>query len=176
MRYRPLSLSVLLPLLAACQPQDLSDTAEYEAAVDSGVGPSDAPEGEEAPEGTAEPMSGFAYASCRSGFTQAGSRLCISSTTKSANTYAYATYYCRSYKAHVCTYEDLTYLYYASSLDATYNPKDKWIGNMIDDDTVMCGNKTISSDGDSDIYNFEGTCSKTDKLAYWCCHDDDDGT
>ena len=131
---------------------------------------------EEPPQGL-EPQGnqGFQAASCTSGFIQAGSRLCISSSVQGATTYANASYLCISKRSRVCTYEDFTYIFYATSLDATYNPISQWIGNMTDDDAVMCGNYAITYDNDPDINNFEDTCNKADKRAYRCCYWDSEG-
>jgi hypothetical protein len=114
---------------------------------------------------------GFPAGNCRAGFRPAGSRLCISTHTQNAAKYRYAILNCRNHRSNVCSYADLTYLYVYSALDATYNPSGKWIGDMTGDDQVLCGNRTISYDGDPDWANFEKTCSKTDVRSYWCCHD-----
>jgi hypothetical protein len=111
-------------------------------------------------------------ASCRTGFRQAGARLCISTNTQNAAPYRTATVRCRDRFARVCTYEDLTYLYYRTTLDASYSPNGRWIGNMVADDNVLCGNRSIPSNDHPNIANFEGTCNKADSRAYWCCHDD----
>ena len=113
----------------------------------------------------------FPNPSCRSGFRAAGSRLCISTTTHNATRYDLAQAYCRTRFAHVASYEDLFYLYLHSSLDSSYNPNGKWIGNMINDDDAFVGNRTISSNNDPDMWNFEGHANKSDRRAYWCAHD-----
>lgn len=115
----------------------------------------------------------FPAASCRAGFKQAGNRLCISSATQNATRYRSASNNCRDQMGHVCTYEDLYYLYVKTALDATYDPSGVWIGNIVGDDEVLCGNKSVTSNNDPDILNFEGVCDKDDLRPYWCCHDDD---
>lgn len=124
------------------------------------------------PGGSPPPSAGFPSATCRSGFINAGSRLCITSATQNATSYRSATAACRDRLAHVCTHEDLSYLYLRSSLDASFNPSGKWIGNIVGDDDVLCGNKSVTFDNDPDTANFEGECNKADLRAYWCCHDD----
>lgn len=115
---------------------------------------------------------GFPTASCRSGYRQVGPRLCISTTTQNAKTYPVAESNCRNKRGRVCSYEDLTYLYLNSSYDATYNPSGKHLGGMTGDDQILCGNKSITYNGDPDWANFDGHCSKKTSRPYWCCHDD----
>ncbi len=109
---------------------------------------------------------------CRPGYTERGPRMCISNLRPGAN-YPNATSVCRNEYAAVCTYEDLTYLYINSSADASYNASGRWIGPLADDDRAYCGNRNITFDNDPDIWNFEGTCNKSDTRRYWCCHDRD---
>ncbi|MEM7584192.1 MAG: hypothetical protein AAF560_12465 [Acidobacteriota bacterium] len=114
---------------------------------------------------------GFPTSSCRSSFRQAASRLCIDQDEQNATTYDRAQARCRSRLAHVCSYEDLFYLYYYSSLDSSYNPNGLWLGDFVGDDQVLCGNKSITFNGDPDQYNFEGACNKSNSRQYYCCHD-----
>jgi hypothetical protein len=114
----------------------------------------------------------FPAASCRSGYQQAGPRMCVTLMEQGPATWVNASSACRTNRGHVCSYEDLTYLYQNSGLDASYNPLGRWIGNMPSDDQVFCGNAAITVNGDPDIPNFEGTCAKTDMRRFWCCHDD----
>jgi hypothetical protein len=116
---------------------------------------------------------GFPADGCRLGFRQAGSRLCINTFVQGATSYNNAAVFCRDQKAHVCTYEDFRYLFVRTTLDALYNPLGRWIGNMVHDDLVFCGNAPITVNNDPDIGNFEGQCNKSDIRQYWCCHDDD---
>ena len=121
-----------------------------------------------------DPDANFPAINCRPGFIQAGSRLCISQFVQNASPYANASSNCRNLYARVCSYEDLTYLYLNTGLDASYNPlPTAWIGNMIADDVSMCGNASITANNDPDIWNFEGQCNKTEWRPFWCCHDDD---
>ncbi len=113
---------------------------------------------------------GFPRTVCRPGFRTVG-RLCIDYNVQNATRYDFASYYCRNRFARVATYEDLSYLYYFSALDASYNPAGRWIGNMTGDDQVLYGNRTVSFNNDPDINNFEGTANKTQNRAYWCAHD-----
>lgn len=114
---------------------------------------------------------GFPAASCRSGYRQAGSRLCISTNVHNAASYANAMVFCRDRLGRVASYGDLRYLYVRSSLDAAYNPNGRWIGNFVDDDRALCGNRAITFDNDPDIANFEGECSRFDSRNFWCAHD-----
>jgi hypothetical protein len=124
------------------------------------------------PDSTAPIHAIFPAASCRSGYRQGGPRMCINMSVQASATWVDATSTCRAARGHVCSYEDLSYLYRNSALDASYDPNGRWIGNMPADDQVFCGNASITSDNDPDIFNFEGTCAKTDVRGYWCCHDD----
>jgi hypothetical protein len=87
-----------------------------------------------------------------------------------AKRYDDAAYECRRIGYHVCSYEDLYFTYKVSGWEIYHNPQGHWIGNMVGDDKVLCGNKNITSDGDPDISNFEGVCSKSNKRKYWCCY------
>ncbi len=122
---------------------------------------------------TPQNVAGFPAASCRSGFRQAGSRLCISRLVQNAARYDIAILLCRDQRARVATYGDLFYLYLRTSLDATYNPRNKWIGNMVADDTALYGNRSITFNNDPDMWNFEGKAGKTNRRTYWCAHDDE---
>ncbi|NJK33285.1 MAG: hypothetical protein HC927_13290 [Deltaproteobacteria bacterium] len=103
----------------------------------------------------------------------AGARLCISATKKDADAYPRAVSVCRNEFGRVCTYEDITYLYRNTSNDANYNPLGVMLGNLIDDDTVICGNRSVTFNNDPDVSNFEGPCGKSIPRPFWCCHDDD---
>lgn len=117
--------------------------------------------------------SGFPAISCRAGFRQAGSRLCIDELVRDAETFANAAVVCRDNRAYVCGYEEIRYLYLRTTLDATYNISGRWLGDWTADDEVTCGNRSITSDNDPDIANFEGVCDRGDLRGFWCCHDDD---
>jgi hypothetical protein len=72
----------------------------------------------------------------------------------------------------VATYEDLFHIYYwYSSATSSYNPKNRWIGNTVGDNKVLCGNRHVNYSGDPDRYDFEGTCNKSDKRSFWCAYD-----
>lgn len=114
---------------------------------------------------------GFPAASCRSGYRQAGSRLCISTNVHDARSFANASTYCRDRLGRVANYGDLRYLYVRTNLDSAYNPSGRWLGDWTGDDQVLCGNKSITSDNDPDISNFDGTCNRFDKRNFWCAHD-----
>lgn len=120
-----------------------------------------------------EPEGGFPAGACRAGFVQRGARLCISNQVQGARTYQNASTHCRGMRSHVCTYDDLAYVYATTTADANYNPNGRWIGNRTADDQVLCGNRTINVNNDADIPNFEGTCNKANVRAFWCCHDDE---
>ena len=118
-------------------------------------------------------LAGFPTPVCRTGYRQAGPRLCISIDVQNATRYQYAQRRCRVQRGRVASYEDLYYLYIHTGFDASYNPNGRWIGNMVADDNALCGNRSITFDNDPDMYNFEGTCNKNDLRAYWCAHDDE---
>jgi hypothetical protein len=119
-------------------------------------------------------VSGFPTGSCRPGYIQAGPRLCISQKPRDENYYDDAIVDCRKQGGRVATYGDLYYLYIVTTQDATYDPKDKWIGNIVGDDDMLYGNKSITRNNDPDIYNFEGiNTNKSKKRMYWCAHDDE---
>jgi hypothetical protein len=72
----------------------------------------------------------------------------------------------------VATHEDLGYIYATvPHLAQNFNPKGKWLGNTVDDDRVLCGNRKIDRPYDSDITNFEGECNKNGDREYWCAFD-----
>lgn len=117
--------------------------------------------------------SGFPTSGCRAGFRQAGSRLCISELVEDAETFANAAVVCRNQRAYVCGYEELRFLYLSTNLDANYNASGRWLGDWTGDDQVTCGNRSITTDNDPDISNFEGVCDRGDLRGFWCCHDDE---
>jgi len=108
---------------------------------------------------------------CRAGFREAGSRMCITTNTANASTFANALVYCKDRLSRVASYGDLRYLYVRTSFDAAYNPSGRWIGNYVGDDRALCGNRSVTSNNDSDIANFEGTCSRFDNRSFWCTYD-----
>lgn len=110
---------------------------------------------------------------CLSGYTAipaSGVGLCITGL-QSAQRYDEAQKVCRDKRGRVASYEDLFYLFRNTALDASYNPYTRWIGNLVQDDGALCGNADITYDDDPEIWNFEGTCNKTDSRQYWCAHD-----
>jgi hypothetical protein len=90
-----------------------------------------------------------------------------------ADWYEHASLMCKRVSARVCTYEDFYAIYAATPWAAYFNPNGKWIGNMVGDDDVLCGNKDVTYDGDPDVDNFEGVCNKHDAREYFCCRDTD---
>jgi hypothetical protein len=143
---------------------DLTESIEMTNPLDANDYP-----GSDAPDEAADP--GFPATSCRSGYRQAGSRLCISPNVHNAKTYANAIVYCRDRRGRVASYGDLRYLYVRTSLDAAYNPNGRWIGNFVDDDKALCGNRSITVNNDPDIGNFEGECNRFGNRNFWCAHD-----
>jgi hypothetical protein len=90
-------------------------------------------------------------------------------------TYASAVVHCRGMEWYyrvpirVATHEDLSYLYMSyPTLAPSYNPQGHWIGNIVGDDRVLCGNRAITSPTDEHIRNFEGTCNKSNQRRFWC--------
>jgi hypothetical protein len=114
----------------------------------------------------------FPRGNCRQGYQQRGPSLCISEL-KPRDDYMTANSVCRNQRGYVCSYEDMSYLYENTGADANYDPNNRMMGPLADDDLVYCGNRSITSDNDQDMDNFEGTCSKMDRRRYWCCHDRD---
>ena len=113
---------------------------------------------------------GFPTANCRPGFGAAGPRLCIT-PAQNATTYPRAASICRDMRGYVATYEDFFYLYTHTPGVAAFNANGKWMGNFVDDDRVLCGNKDVTSTTDPDINNFEGVCSKWQVRPFHCAHD-----
>ena len=113
---------------------------------------------------------GYPTFPCRSGFQAIAGRFCITNVQNAQN-FPTATVVCKNAKSTVASYEDLFFLYRQTSLDANFNVNGKWIGNITGDDQVLCGNRDITSDGDTDISNFETTCDKNDVRSFWCAHD-----
>lgn len=114
---------------------------------------------------------GFPAPACRAGFREVGLRLCITTTVQRATTYLVADALCRVRRARVATMEDLFYLYVTSYLAPSYNPNGRWLGNVVGDDRVLRGNRSITFNGDPDVFNFEGVANKNDRRGYWCAHD-----
>jgi hypothetical protein len=65
----------------------------------------------------------------------------------------------------------LFYLYKNTNLEANFNPNNKFLGNVVGDDEVLCGDRDVTFDGDPDMFNFETICIKSDVRAFWCAHD-----
>jgi hypothetical protein len=111
-------------------------------------------------------------AACNSNWCTLGSRgfamTCGISICPAAR-YDVAAANCHAYGGRICTYEDFSYVFLTSNWELFYNTQGKWIGNMINDDEVFCGNRAITFNGDADIYNFEGHCNKSNLRQYWCC-------
>lgn len=120
------------------------------------------------------PEAAFPAGSCRSGFVQAGVRLCISHTVQNATNWVGASLACTEKKGRICSYEDLSYIYYRTSLDASFSPNGKHLGNIVGDNQTLYGNKDITTDNDPDRYDFDAIGSWFDSRPYWCCHDDDE--
>lgn len=117
---------------------------------------------------------GFPTGSCRPGFGQAKPRLCVNSSTPANYGYASAQNYCRDRRSRVCTREDYSYIFGGPNPPSAYfNPKDYWLGNTVGDDQALCGNADVTWQWDNDRFNFDGTCSVTDKKRFRCCHDDE---
>ena len=114
---------------------------------------------------------GFPASSCRSGYRQAGSRLCISTNVHDARSFANASTFCRDRRGRVAGYGDLRYLYVRTTIDSAYNPNGRWLGDWTGDDQVLCGNKSVTFNNDPDIANFDGTCNRFDNRNFWCAHD-----
>jgi hypothetical protein len=119
---------------------------------------------------------GFPGNNCRSGFIQAGPRLCIDEEARQPKRYRRAVLDCRNSRSNVCSVEDLHYLYFSTNFDADYNPRPgnrrSWLGNVVGDSTVLCGDRSITTNNDPDIHNFDGVCDANERQPYWCCHDD----
>ena len=113
----------------------------------------------------------FPATSCRPNYRQVGSRLCISTNVQDAARFEVAMQRCRNQLGRVATYGDLFYLYITTTLDASYSPLEKWIGNIVQDNEVFYGNRAITFNNDPDMWDFEGTSSKTASRTYWCAHD-----
>lgn len=110
---------------------------------------------------------------CRRTFRQIGNDLCINERPQRALGFHQAMINCRIQKARVATYGDLSFIYLTSPVDSQYNPLGRWIGpDLVSDDRVLVGNRSITTDNDGDENNFEGTTSKSDKpREFWCAHD-----
>lgn len=120
-----------------------------------------------------DPDASFPAATCRAGFVQQGARLCILEDPQPAATWAAAISTCRNQISRVCTYEDLTYLYFNSNDDTEYDPMNKWLGDTAGNNHALYGDRIVNVNNDPDIYNFDGVDFRTVSKAYWCCHDDD---
>ena len=56
-------------------------------------------------------------------------------------------------------------------MDSGYNPDGMWLGDLAGDDNALCGNRAVTFDNDPDIFNFDGTCWRSDRRGFWCAHD-----
>lgn len=114
---------------------------------------------------------GFPTSSCRSGFNQPHQRICVSGV-RSSDRYLAAQRRCRASRARVCTREDYFYIYSGPN-GGSYNANGQWLGNTVGDDQALCGNRSVTSRWDSDMWNFDGTCNVQDQRQFRCCHDDE---
>jgi len=151
--------------LEGTNPLDATSYPGADAELEGGMSATDAADADEAAD------VGFPAANCRSGYRQAGARLCISTNVHDARTYANASTFCRDRRGRVAGYGDLRYLYVRTNLDSAYNPNGRWLGDWTGDDQVLCGNKSITSNNDPDIANFDGTCNRFNSRNFWCAHD-----
>lgn len=135
--------------------------------------PLDAEEYPGAPAADFQPRSsGVPTPSCPTGFRNIGQSFCMSALPISARQFPVAVLTCKSARARVATYGDLFTLYVGTELDPLYNPLGRWIGpELVGDDQALCGNRSITVNGDVDIGNFEGPCAKTETREFWCVRD-----
>lgn len=112
--------------------------------------------------------------SCSTSFTSINGRLCITTGVLNAATRRWAAARCIQYygeDSHVCTHDEYDYLFQYSSYDASFDPYGMWIGDYVEDSWSLCGNRSITYDGDPDITDFDGECGTngTQSRPYRCC-------
>jgi hypothetical protein len=98
---------------------------------------------------------------CPTGYTSPAPNLCISGWRLGA-TFNNAQADCFAEAAHVCTYAEFHYMWNQGGTNPGFITGD-WIGNVVDDDEVLCVNSTTNAS------NFEGTCDKGGTRDYRCC-------
>lgn len=117
-----------------------------------------------------------AFPPCRSGFTQRGLYLCVTGRYgpyPSSVRFELAAETCRNARARLCTYNDFFYIFNETSADASYNPYNTYIGNVVADDGVLCGNASVPYNNHPNIWNFEGNCGYSGANSFFCCYDRD---
>ena len=107
------------------------------------------------------PSHGVPMTYCKAGFTQQGSRLCM--TGYMGTTYnAYAQLYCMDLGARVADYHDWFYRRWRG--DGIGAPVGWWLGGIIGDNTALFANSADWWDGD-------GNASRFDSRGYACAYD-----
>ena len=114
--------------------------------------------------------SGVPVASCFSSMRSIAGLFCIHNNPLfPARSFPEAAMTCKNLGGRIATYLDLFAVYVHTNLEPLYNPLGRSIGpELVGDDQALCGNRSITVDGDTDTGNFEGICNKTDKREWWC--------
>jgi hypothetical protein len=135
--------------------------------------PGDAEDAPGTPAADFQAQSGVPTPSCGSIFRNIANLFCINTNPLApARSFPEAAITCKQFKGRVATYLDLFAVYVLTTLETSYNPQGRWIGpELVGDDQALCGNRSITADGDADTGNFEGLCNKADRREYWCVID-----
>jgi hypothetical protein len=141
--------------------------------VQEQTNPRDAADFPGAPAGDVQAQSGVPVANCFSSMRAIAGLFCIHANPLfPARSFPEAALTCKTWGGRIATYLDLFAVYVHTTLEPFYNPLGRWIGpELVGDDQALCGNRSITVDGDADTGNFEGTCQKTDKREWWCVVD-----
>jgi hypothetical protein len=111
--------------------------------------------------------------SCPSIFRNIANLFCLNTNALfPARSFQEAAMTCKQFKGRIATALDLFAVYTLTTLEPFYNPQGRWIGpELVGDDQALCGNRSITVDGDPDTANFEGVCNKADRREWWCVID-----
>jgi hypothetical protein len=106
--------------------------------------------------------------------------LCIHEVPRAPRVFLDAVTLCRNRGARIATLEDLQYVYdnlriTFPELVPSYNPLNRWLGNVTGDNEALCGNSAVETVGDIPgfRFDFDGRCSRRlpNSRSFWCAHD-----
>jgi hypothetical protein len=112
-----------------------------------------------------EALSAFPSGSCRSGYYQQGSRLCMTAA-RGPRTFPEAMFDCKVNFGRVADYSDWYYRYWRG--DGIRAPYGWWLGPITADDRALY----VNNPNTTEQVNFEGEAPRNDSRYYACAHDD----
>ena len=109
---------------------------------------------------------------CHVGFVQIKS-LCITPDVQSPMSFANAQVACRRIfgTSRVANYADFRFIFLTISGIARFNPDGLWLGIQTGDNLALFGNRSVTSDTDTNIGDFDGEGNRFDKRGYRCAYD-----